>query len=605
MDGIPDLEDWKVLLSVPDTAYFSISTALDLPNQRVITSDVDRTRTGLLDSSEKIQLELLLTFYCKEYNTSYKQGMNEIMAPFLLMSRQGLPLHMVYLFFKSFIHTYLPTMFVDHEFRPLQAMFLLFRLLLRYHEPRISSFFLVNSISPELFVTSWFLTIYAAKINQISVLYTLWQEIISEKDLLFPLFIGIALLQQFKTLIVTSQDLTIPHVISQIFLDDVQVLSEVLEKARRLKVKMPYSMLMQISKYDIYNLDTIDILLKSLEKEPCLSILPREVLHRAYPEVKLCGCKESKCPWCSERGHSVPLVVLDCRTSVEHAAGIFPNSVLIRELAYTNTEYMLDIPDQFIPMRGLYHFCLMGSKSHDGINFNLALSCSDESDIVQNMVENLMQTFLLKGFPYLSLLEGGFEKCHEFARHFKIGIEGHDKSACGVCNPRGNLTGKNYKSQKSIGLSEIKAEGKRRGDKKKSKTNGMNIENQKDENRVSKGEEKELVTKTEKEMTANEMFVFVCKKWDNERFSDVDYCIKVSSQWFESEIVQPEQNLQAIKELISTLTNITIIKKNPQILSFKFSERNGEVNFLMKSCQEAKNCVSQVTKFYQMSKDFL
>jgi GTPase-activating protein len=173
MDFSIDIDEWKVLLKIPDSESFSIITALDLPNQRIIKSDVERTRTGILCEKEKVQLEHLLNYYCKEYNTSYKQGMNEIMAPFLLMTREGLPIHMAYLFFKSFVHSHLPTMFVDHQFRPLQAMFFLFRLLLRYHEPRISSFFLANHISPELFVTSWFLTVYAGKINEIQILYKL------------------------------------------------------------------------------------------------------------------------------------------------------------------------------------------------------------------------------------------------------------------------------------------------------------------------------------------------------------------------------------------------------------------------------------------------
>ena len=80
--------------------------------------------------------------------------MNELIAPFLLMTRNGLPLHMVYLFFKSFLHKNLPTMFADQNFKPLQAMFLLFRLMLRYFDPRMSAFFLINNIEPQSFVTS-------------------------------------------------------------------------------------------------------------------------------------------------------------------------------------------------------------------------------------------------------------------------------------------------------------------------------------------------------------------------------------------------------------------------------------------------------------------
>ena len=103
-------------------------------------------------------------------------------------------------------------------------------------------------------------------------------------------------MQQFRTEIVTSQDLIIPHVITNINLDDANTVSEILVKARKLKQSMPYSTLLQISRYDIYNLDTIDLLLNTLEKESCLSVLPREVLHRAYPDAKLCSCNGLNCP---------------------------------------------------------------------------------------------------------------------------------------------------------------------------------------------------------------------------------------------------------------------------------------------------------------------
>ena len=92
---------------------FSIITPLDLKNQRVIHIDVERTRNDELTSEEKFLLENLLTYYCKDTGTSYKQGMNEVMVPFLLACRQGMPIHLAYLCYKEFINRSLKTMFSD------------------------------------------------------------------------------------------------------------------------------------------------------------------------------------------------------------------------------------------------------------------------------------------------------------------------------------------------------------------------------------------------------------------------------------------------------------------------------------------------------------
>ena len=191
--------------------------------------------------------------------------------------------------------------------------------------------------------------------------------------------------------------------------------------------------MIKISKSEIFNLEYIDDLIKCIDKEACLSVLPCEVVHRAYPEVDVCPCKSTACPWKTGRGHNVPLVIIDCRTNSEHAAGIFPNSIILDPQAYTDTEFMLNFPDQFIPMRNLYHFCLMGRTQYKGSGFNLGELGDHENSEVQNMLENLIQAFLMKGFKYISVLEGGFLECHAFAEKFNIEIENHDRNSCRAC----------------------------------------------------------------------------------------------------------------------------------------------------------------------------
>ena len=155
------LQRWKHFLLPEELADFPITCTMDMVNQRVIRTDAERTRNKQLSKTEKGMLELLLTYYCKQESIYYKQGLNEVLAPFMLFMRDGVSMCNVYLYFKQFISLYLPSMFVDKEFKALQTQFLLFRLLIRYFDSEISVFLAAHNIEPELYCMPWFLTLLA------------------------------------------------------------------------------------------------------------------------------------------------------------------------------------------------------------------------------------------------------------------------------------------------------------------------------------------------------------------------------------------------------------------------------------------------------------
>jgi hypothetical protein len=101
------------LLSVSCSDDFDIKTDFDLPNQYIIKADIERVQNGTLTLPEREILESFLTKYCKAENISYKQCMNEICAPFVLMTRQNISIELAYNYFKAFIEIVMPTMFVD------------------------------------------------------------------------------------------------------------------------------------------------------------------------------------------------------------------------------------------------------------------------------------------------------------------------------------------------------------------------------------------------------------------------------------------------------------------------------------------------------------
>ncbi|CAG9315508.1 TBC1D23_6 [Blepharisma stoltei] len=435
MDSSCDLrmDIWKRLLSDGNVRRLSHEKPQGVVNQHIVEADIHRTRPHDLTEEEKELLELCLLNYCKEENISYRQGLNELIAPFILMNRLcQIPSHVAYGFFKSFMQLCLPTMFRDNELRPLQALFLTFRLLLRYHDPTLCAFLFMNGITPELFATSWFLTLFSCKINNIKSVYYLFEELVVEADPLFPVYIGMSFLQKYKNDLLSTEEVLLPQTICGMSLEDEECLKEIIVNSRELKRNMPYSVQLYFSEINIFDLSTISDLIEDLETEFCLSVDPREILQRAYPEGKVCNCLQG-CEWCMHR-ERVALLLLDVRTAAEQHAGAIPNSLPINEDAYSNREIMLDFPDQFLDMRGVVHLCLIGRNKFKSKTFDLGHSDSSLSaDPVEDMIHNLLQAFIVKGFPYISLVDGGFFECHELAKECELRIDEHDEKKCLAC----------------------------------------------------------------------------------------------------------------------------------------------------------------------------
>jgi len=138
---------------------------LDLSNQGVIKNDAKRTRPEIEDRSTFMSyLELALTYYCKLTNISYKQGLNELLAPFLYLksSSARVSLHVVLDGFIRFMKVYTPKFYNDEEFLALEYSFVLITVLLKYHDPELSLYMESKGITPELYSTSWLLTLFAA-----------------------------------------------------------------------------------------------------------------------------------------------------------------------------------------------------------------------------------------------------------------------------------------------------------------------------------------------------------------------------------------------------------------------------------------------------------
>jgi hypothetical protein len=111
---------------------------------------------------------------------------------------------------------------------------------------------------------------------------------------------------------------------------------------------------------------------------------------------------------------------LDVRPNQHHRAGTIPITYLIHPESYENVDIMSEIPDSFFNIRRVFHIGLLGYRKFRNSTFDLSEYDENQIDVVQNMLENLLIDFNNKGFPYISIVDGGYEKCHNFAKKHSL-----------------------------------------------------------------------------------------------------------------------------------------------------------------------------------------
>ena len=142
-----------------------LNADLNSDKQKIIKNDCDRTRVKDKDilPNFRLNLESILTHYCKLNNFFYKQGLNEVLAPFLLLKAKlkHLSLAKIYNLFSCFIGRFLTNYYTEKDFYSLQASLSLLNILLKYHNPMLYYLLEYAMIIPEMYATSWILTMFS------------------------------------------------------------------------------------------------------------------------------------------------------------------------------------------------------------------------------------------------------------------------------------------------------------------------------------------------------------------------------------------------------------------------------------------------------------
>ena len=241
---------WESLLfiqNVPKTNFTQeeiLSTPLNNEDQIIIRNDCARTRvreSKIIKNFKEI-LEILITKFISTNDIKYKQGLNEIFGPILLLQYKlpNFTLSNVYLFSECFIKKFIFPYYKEKNFHLLKFTLNLFNILLLFHEPEIYNRFQKLNIVPEIFATNWIMTLFSSKLK-INIVYELWDHLIRFNDNLFILYLGVAILILKKELILNVNEIDLPILITNITILNIDEVEILIQLSLKIREKTPYS----------------------------------------------------------------------------------------------------------------------------------------------------------------------------------------------------------------------------------------------------------------------------------------------------------------------------------------------------------------------------
>ena len=408
----------------------------DTSFQKVIQNDCNRTRVResiLLDNFKEI-LENILTYYCKTKKVYYKQGLNEIFGPLLLIKYkyQKLSLSKIFSLGEAFIDQFLPNYFYEKELYSLKSSLGLLLILLRYHEPSVYYRLDSMDIIPEMYATNWVMTYSIGKLK-LDIVYNLWNYIITINDPLFLHFYFVAMIINNRELIINCDKSLLHTLVSSLTITSNEELNTVIEKAKELRMQTPFSFRILAD-----NLGFLIVKNKNVKKNfekykplslPAMPIFPLEVFYITnHSEI---DCPDEDCKNCRKvrNKNNLGFVVVDkidnynknykcekCQLKIEKNMKFFLLDLRILEYGLNKEENESDktgylplminvdqdelkseeindiISKRYINERGQYHFIFLTTSTDAFLTFEekfykVNISEEDEKKIMFGLME--------------------------------------------------------------------------------------------------------------------------------------------------------------------------------------------------------------------------
>ena len=267
--------------------------------RRLIKGDIERTRVQecIYFPSFKDYCIQFISYYLAENKILYKQGLNEITGPFILLKyKLSISFTTLYKMFVCFIDKYLTNYYLETEFFSLRSSLALINLLLKYHDPKLYSLFEDSLITPDLYATSWILTLFSNKCP-LDVIYHLWDKLILFDDNLILHFFIVSFLIINREIFMDSECAMIPSKLSQLHIMDIEKVDEILTQAMDLRDKTPNSFYLFSDYLEIfvYNSKYLKSCYEKYgpNKIMCMPIFPSDLFYITYKN--LIGCSNENC----------------------------------------------------------------------------------------------------------------------------------------------------------------------------------------------------------------------------------------------------------------------------------------------------------------------
>ena len=301
---------WETKLFSDFNYYRTITEEMILNSENntkqysVIINDAKRTRVreSILIPNFKEILEKILTFFCKTKNIQYKQGLNEIFGPLILIQHKirQFKLPKIYLFGEVFIDKFLPNYYYEVDFLALKGSLKLFVILLKYHEPSVYNILDKNEILPEMYATNWIITLMSGKLR-LDILFELWNYLLEYDDQLMMHFILVAFIKLKRELIINSHKTFLPSLMANLTILEKDELKEIIELADDLRKKTPYSFRILANKLGILITKCKNLKERNMEYNPdmiqAIPIFPQEIFYMSHKNKIVCpnpDCVNSK-----------------------------------------------------------------------------------------------------------------------------------------------------------------------------------------------------------------------------------------------------------------------------------------------------------------------
>ncbi|KAG4070178.1 hypothetical protein HA402_003868 [Bradysia odoriphaga] len=196
---------WACLLGVIENgSYESIDKVTPTATDRQIDVDIPRCHQydeSLSSPEGHRKLKRLLKAWVTHHpQYVYWQGLDSLTAPFLYLNFNNE--ERAFLSLYKFIPKYLHWFFLKDNSAIIKEYLSKFSQLTNFHEPVLAKHLRDINFIPELFAIPWFLTMFSHVFPLYKIIH-LWDKLILG-DNSFPLYIGISVLKQLKTTLLSS-----------------------------------------------------------------------------------------------------------------------------------------------------------------------------------------------------------------------------------------------------------------------------------------------------------------------------------------------------------------------------------------------------------------